>query len=239
MITLHTLPAAFGLRNPSPFCLKIEMALTQLGLDFEIATEANPQKAPKGKMPWLVDEGKVIPDSEVILDYLDNKTDGGLFSNLTPGEVAIGTAFTRLAEDHLYWLGVASRWLDDNWFPVVRRDFFSFMPAPLGWAVSKMARRQVRQTYHLHGLGRHSHEEQVEFARKDLLAIAAQTSEHGYIAGNRRTPYDFSVASMLAGMIDNRPATWFSELASKEVPEAREYAERVQAEMKVYCRMNP
>ncbi len=219
MITLHTLPAAFGLRNPSPFCLKVEMALTHLNLDFDIVTEANPQKAPKGKMPWLVDAGAVIPDSELILDYLDKKTGGGLFSSVTPEEVAVGTAFTRLAEDHLYWIGVASRWLDDDWFPVVRRDFFGFVPAPIGWLVSTMARRQVRQTYHLHGLGRHSHEEQMEFARKDLNAIASQTTTHGYIAGNRLTPYDFSVASMLAGLIDNQPATWVSELANNEFPE--------------------
>ncbi len=113
MMTLYTLPPAFGLRNPSPFCLKVEMALTHLGLDFEIATEANPQKAPKGKMPWLVDDG-IIPDSELILDHLDKKTDGGIFSALAPEEVAVGTAFTRLAEDHLYWMVVASRWLDDE-----------------------------------------------------------------------------------------------------------------------------
>ena len=36
MIQLYTFPEAFGLRNVSPFCLKIEMALTWLG---ELASE--------------------------------------------------------------------------------------------------------------------------------------------------------------------------------------------------------
>lgn len=234
MITLYTLPAAFSLRNPSPFCLKVEMALTYLKLDFDVATEANPAKAPKGKMPWLVD-GEVIPDSELILDYLDNKTNGGLFGHLTEQEVAVGTAFTRLAEDHLYWLMVASRWLDDEWFKVVKKDFFGFMPAPVGFLVSKMARRQVNKTYQLHGLGRHSMEEQAAFARKDLQAIAAQTRLHPYIAGERLTHYDFAVASMIAGLMDNKPATWVSRIA-EETPGLRDYAERIQAEMNVYCR---
>lgn len=115
MTTLYTLPAAFGLRNPSPFCLKIEMALAHLNIDFEIVTVADPRKAPRGKLPWLEDDA-LIPDSELILKHLDKKTNGGLFGNLTPQELATGTAFTRLAEDHLYWLMVASRWLNDGWY---------------------------------------------------------------------------------------------------------------------------
>jgi len=234
MITLYTLPAAFSLRNPSPFCLKVEMALTYLDIEFDVITEANPGKAPKGKMPWLVD-GDIIPDSELILDYLDKKTNGGLFGHLTGQEKAVGTAFTRLAEDHLYWMMVAARWLDDDWFKVVKKDFFSFMPGPVGFLVSKLARRQVRKTYQLHGLGRHSMEEQAEFARKDLRAIAAQTSAHAYITGERLTAYDFAVASIIAGLIDNKPATWVAAIA-EETPALRDYAERIQSEMNVYCR---
>ena len=234
MLTLYTLPAAFGLRNPSPFCLKIEMALKHLELDFDIVTQADPRKAPKGKFPWLEDNG-IVPDSELILDHLDKKTGGDLFGSLSEQEVATGTAFVRLAEDHLYWMMVAARWLDDEWFKVVKKDFFAFLPAPVGWLVSTMARRQMRQTYHLHGLGRHSNEEQAEFARKDLHAIALQTSEQGYIAGNRLTVYDFAVASMLAGLMDNKPATWISNIADT-MPELRAYAERVQSDTQVFCR---
>lgn len=234
MTTLHILPAAFGLRNPSPFCLKIEMALTHLKIDFEIVTVTDPRKAPKGKLPWLVD-GAVIPDSELILAHLDQKTNGGLFGNLTPQELAAGTAFTRLAEDHLYWLMVASRWLDDEWFKVVKRDFFGGLPAPVSWLVSMLARRQVRQTYNLHGLGRHSLQEQKDFARKDLEAIAAQLTASNYIAGDRLTVFDFAVVGILAGLMDNQPVTWVSEIAN-EMTEPRDYLERVQKELNVYGR---
>ena len=235
MLQLYTLPPAFGLRNPSPFCLKIEMALDHLNLDFEIVHEANPQKAPKGKMPWLIVDGETIPDSELILDYLNRKTDGGLFGDLTEQEEALGIAFTRLADDHLYWIMVASRWLDDDWFPTIKKDFFSFMPWPLKHIVPIVAQRQVRQTYHLHGLGRHSAEEQAYFARCDLQAIAAQVAAQGYIAGPRLTVYDFAVASLLAGLLDNKPATWVTAIAN-EIPILREYAEKVQQETGVYCR---
>jgi glutathione S-transferase len=82
MITLFTFPEAFGLRNVSPFCLKVEMALAYLKLDFEIVMEKDPRKTPKGKLPYIVVAGETIPDSELILEYLDNKTDGGLYGNL-------------------------------------------------------------------------------------------------------------------------------------------------------------
>lgn len=235
---LHTLPPAFGQRNPSPFCLKAEMALRFLDLEFTHRPSLELNKAPKGKMPWLEDDGRVIADSELILEYLDNKTGGKLYGALTPLEKGKGTAFLRLAEDHLYWMIVASRWLDDAWFKTVQRDFFGAFPAPVGWLVSKMARRQMRRTYNLHGLGRHTHAEQVTLLKADLAALAGQVSSEGYIAGERLTVYDFGVGSMLAAGMDNQPPTWVSEIAN-QYEDLRTYIERVQSGTGVYCREDP
>ena len=84
MISLYALPPAFGLRNISPFCLKSAMALTFLKQPFELIEEADPRKAPKGKLPYMVCDGKTVPDSERILDFLDKRFDGGLYGSLTP-----------------------------------------------------------------------------------------------------------------------------------------------------------
>ena len=234
MITLYTLPPAFGQRNPSPFCLKVEMALTYLELDFESKTTLELNKAPKGKAPWLDDNG-IIADSELILGHLDNKTNGGLFGQLTAEEIGIGTAFTRLVEDHLYWMIVASRWLDDEWFEVVKRDFFSSLPWPLRTIVPLIGRRRMRQTYDLHGLGRHSLEEQRSFLDRDVEALAVRLTHHSYIASDRMTIYDFTVASMLTSGMDNQPETWVSARMNQE-QSLRDYIERVQEEVGVYGR---
>jgi glutathione S-transferase len=101
-----------------------------------------------------------------------------------------------------------------------------------------MARKQVRQTYNLHGLGRHTLGEQQEFAMRDLQAISDAVGDEGYIVGSRLTAYDFAVAAMLAGLIDNRPATWMTELAER-LPRLRSYTERVQEMVGVYGRMQP
>lgn len=235
MITLYTFPPAFGLRNVSPFCLKVEMALAYLNLEFDIALQSNPQKSPKGKLPYIECDEGIIADSELIYEYLDRKTGGGIFGSLTPVEYATGFAMTRLTEDHLYWLMVASRWADDAWFPHVRQGFFGNLPPLAGNLVARLARRQVLQSLHLQGLGRHSLEEQAGFARRDFRALAGALSEQPYIAGDRLTCFDFAVASLLAGIYDNQPATWITNIAA-EYPSLKAYAERIQEEVGVFSR---
>jgi len=72
---------------PSPFGRKVRIAAMMLGLDSRITVEpadtANPadsvrQQNPLGKIPALVlDDGSVLFDSRVILEYLDHVAGGG------------------------------------------------------------------------------------------------------------------------------------------------------------------
>ncbi len=238
MIELYTFPEAFGLRNVSPFCLRVEMALKHLNMPFDITLEHNPGKGPKGKLPFIVDDGQIIADSEIIYQHIDRKSNGGLFGDINAVDRGRGYAFTRLVDDHLYWMMVASRWLDDNWFDNVRKGFFEAFPPVLRTVIGTVARSQVRKTYNLHGLGRHTLDEQRDFARRDLQALVDGLDGGRYIVGDRMTVFDFTVASLLAGMIDNQPATWLSELAG-EYPALSEYAEGIQAEVGVYARAQP
>jgi len=235
MIKLFTFPAAFGLRNVSPFCLKVEMALKHLGLEFEIEEMNDPRKAPKGKLPYIEADGKIIADSELIFEYLDEISQGGLYGDLTPLERAQGTAFVRMADDHLYWIMVASRWLDDAWFPNIVSGFFGFVPGLFRGFAARGAQKQMRATYDLQGLGRHSMAEQEGFARRDFQAISDAVSDGRYIAGERLTAFDFAMAGLLSGLIDNKPATWVSKIAI-EFPALAIYAERVQTQVGVYAK---
>jgi glutathione S-transferase len=235
MIKLYTFPAAFGLRNVSPFCLKVEMALKHLDLDFEIEELFDPRKAPKGKLPYIEVDGKIIADSELIFEYLDEISQGGLYADLAPLERAQGTAFVRLADDHLYWMMVASRWLDEGWFPNIVSGFFGFVPGLFRGFAAGGAQKQMRKTYDLQGLGRHSMAEQERFARRDFQAISDAVANGRYIAGERLTAFDFAMTGLLSGLMDNKPATWLSKI-STEFPELTIYADRVQAQVGVYAR---
>jgi glutathione S-transferase len=235
MTTLVTFPPAFGLRNVSPFCLKIEMLLTSLDIPFEIQELSDPRKAPKGKVPFLLVDGKRIADSELITEYLDNLTGGKVYAGLTGKQKAMGVALTRLAEDHLYWLMVASRWLDDEWWPNVVEGFFGTLPGLVRPLIASIPRKTIAKTYQLHGLGRHSLEEQEGFARRDLDALATAVPAQGFLFGDTPNIYDFTVAGLMAGVYDNEPLTWVSRLA-QEHPGLKDYTERVQESVGVWGR---
>ncbi len=235
MLTLVTLPPAFGMRNVSPFCLKAEMLLTALELPFDLQTETNPANAPKGKLPYLIDGQTRIADSELIAEYLDEKTEGRVYAGLDATQRSQGLALARLAEDHFYWIMVASRWLDDDWWPNVVQGFFGFVPGIIRPLATSAARKQVRKTYHLQGLGRHSLEEQRDFARRDLEAMAGAVPDQGFLFGEQPNIYDFTLAGMMAGVYDNQPATWVTQMA-QEFQGLRDYTERVQQTVGVWGR---
>ncbi len=234
-LKLVTLPPAFGMRNVSPFCLKIEMLLANLDLPFELGEEGDPRKAPKGKLPFLVADGETLADSELIALYLDELTDGGVFGGYSAAERAEGTAIVRLIEDHLYWIMVASRWLDDEWWPNVVEGFFGDLPGLIRPLVTRMARKQVRQTYHLHGLGRHTLEEQRGFAERDLEALSSAVDGSSVLNADSPRYFDFALAGFLAGVYDQQPSTWVNPLADK-YPNLKQYTEQVQESVGIWGR---
>lgn len=234
-LTLVTLGGAFGLQNVSPFCLKAEMLMTQLGLKYDIAVQADPRKAPKGKLPYLISDGDKLPDSELITMHIDALTQGRVYGGLAAKDQAFGTALSRLVDDHLYWILVASRWLDDDWFVHIIDGFFHIAPKPLRGFVARQARKQVEKTYFLHGLGRHSQQEQQEFARRDLQALQDAVGGDGFLFSAEPCIFDFTIASFMAGVYDQQPPTWLTYIA-EDYTRLKRYTEDVQAHVGVYGR---
>jgi glutathione S-transferase len=80
---------------PSPFGRKVKIAISILGLDKEMTIEkADPTDAndsirkqnPLGKIPALIiEDGRVLYDSPVILEYLDHRAGGGKILPQEPG----------------------------------------------------------------------------------------------------------------------------------------------------------
>jgi glutathione S-transferase len=234
-ITLVTLPPAFGMRNISPFCLKSEMLLKSLGLPFTMEELADPRKAPKGKLPFMRIDNETIADSELIAERLNELTQGKVYAGLSPAQRAQGLALTRLTEDHLYWILVASRWLDDEWWPNIVEGFFGIAPKLIRPLVANAARKDVRRTYHLHGLGRHTLDEQLGFAQRDLTALNDAVPTTDFLFGSEPGIFDFTIAGFTAGLYDNQPPTWLTKAAAP-FENLHAYTERVQAHMGIWGR---
>jgi glutathione S-transferase len=175
MIKLYQYNKHWGI-NASPFCLKIEKTLEVFKLPFESSdpfretNEVEKVTLPKGKLPYIADDGKVISDSEFILDYLYIKYGKSLNDNITKYEKAVAYAFKKMIEEHLYWVLVYSRWFDEeNWNKFTKEAYFGDLPQNVAQMIIDKTKRDFIGT----GIGIHSQEEIYALGMKDMEAINA------------------------------------------------------------------
>jgi glutathione S-transferase len=171
------------------------------GLDYRLASGANIIKAPKGKMPWIEDDGRVLADSGFIVDYLKDRYGDPLDADLTTGERAIALAFRRLLEENLYWAVLYARWCTSEGWALTRRAFFGSLPPVLREVVPMLARRGIRKEIWGHGMGRHSPEEIQQIGQTDLTALADFLGDKHYFMGERPTSLDAIAYAFLANLL--------------------------------------
>ena len=202
MITLYHFGPFQDLPDPSPFCLKVDAYLRMTRIEFKcIATPANLRIAPKGKLPFIEDNGKIIADSTFIIEYLKKTYGDALDSHLDQRDRAISHAFIKLMDENLYWCLVHSRWVDEKVWPVVKQSLFGKLSFPLRQLIPVMARRGVKKALYLQGTGRHTHEEILEIARRDLDALSALLGDKHYFMGDKATTLDAVAYGFLAEAI--------------------------------------
>jgi len=154
---------------PSPFGIKAEALLKIGNLDYRYEN-AMPMKTPNGKLPVLVDGERVIADSSHIQRHLETEHAVDFDRHLDARQIATAQAFRRMAEEHLYFVLVWSRWSDQA--EQTRRIFFPDMPKLLASFIFPMIRKNVVRSVFAQGLGRHKRDAIYEFGFGDLEAIA-------------------------------------------------------------------
>lgn len=230
MIKLYQFAPAFGLPNASPFCMKLETYLRMTGLAFEIpqASIRHLQRAPKGKLPYIEDDGKLVADSSLIIDYLKTAYGDTLDAWLDATQRATALAFARLMEENLYWAVLYTRWVEPQGWEKTRPAFFGQLPAPLQWFVPALARRGLVRELHGHGMGRHSRNEIIAIGQRDISALADFLGDKDYFMGSQPCSLDASAYAFVANLIC---APLESELKSHatQYPQLRLYCERMRA----------
>lgn len=225
VITLYTFGPNFGLPDPSPFVMKAEVLLKMSGLPYKTDTGGF-NKAPKRKLPYIDDDGEIIADSTFIRFHIEKRHGIDFDAGLTEAERAVAWAFEKLCEEHLYWLVVHARWMDDANFEAGPRIFFRALPAPLRPLVAKMVRRQVRRDLWGQGLGRHTDAERTELAARDLGALAVFLADKPYLMGDQPCAADATVFAFLAGCFPARFATPVRTIAEQQ-PNLVAYRDRL------------
>jgi glutathione S-transferase len=200
MITLHTFGPAFGLPDPSPFVTKVELLLKMAGLAYR-SEIGSLRRAPKGKLPYIDDDGTQIADSTFIRLHLEQKYGFDFDAGLTPAERGAAWAFEKLCEDHLYWGLVAERWMNDANFRAGPLQFFQGVPAPARPLVTAVVRRQLRKTLRAQGLGRHSDAERAALMARSIATIAAFLGEKPYLMGEKPCGADATMLAFVCGIL--------------------------------------
>jgi Glutathione S-transferase len=189
-IKLYKFGEAWGLADPSPFCLKLESFLRETALPFEPVPFDRKQsfsRAPKGKLPFIEEEdGTVVGDSTLIIERLSSRHGFDLDGPLDERQRAVSLAFRRMLDEHLYWTAVHFRWFEEPGWSKVRAAFFSHIPWPVRPVVEAMLRRRMAGALRAQGTGRHSLDDICRLAVEDIRALAVLLGDDDYFFGSER-----------------------------------------------------
>ena len=197
MITLFAFGPMWGQPDPSPYVIKTETQLKMAGLPYEKYYSGFPN-APKGKQPYIADEGEIVADSSFIRAHIEKKYGVDFDAGLSDRQRAEAWAIERMLEDHLYWALVYFRWaVEENFWKGPGAAFFGDAPKEVRAGV----RQQVINVLHGHGMGRHSLDEITQLGAKSLRALSLIIGESSYVFGGVMTGVDATAYGMVSAAL--------------------------------------
>jgi len=226
-IRVYQFPPVLDMQ-PSSFGLKLEMWLRMSGLDYDVEFVTR-KMGPKGKIPFVVVDGREIGDSEIIIEMLSNKFGVHLDRGLSDEQQAHSILIRRLTEEHLYFVVVYSRWVDPKGWQTFKSRMFGEVPLLLRKLISGKIQKQVAATVHAQGISRHSESEIYAKGRADLQALSKMLGDKPYFLGAKPTSVDASVYGLLANIYFQQDANALKEIL-KNFPNLTRYCDRLKAE---------
>ncbi len=185
-INVYGFSPAFGLPDASPFVVKVLTYLAMAEVPYKLLA-GDARKAPKGKLPYIEDGGRAIPDSTFIVEYL-RKSYKDLDVGMSAAEHALATAVQSMLEEHLYFVILTQRWVDETGWKVVGPGIAevikkSGVPGFATPLVVNLVRKQVVKVAHAQGMGRHSHSEVEDIGIRLIDALAELAGEKPFFLG--------------------------------------------------------
>jgi len=228
MITLYTFGPAFGLPDPSPFVMKGEMLLKLARLEHRPNTRGF-LKAPKGKLPYIDDDGTIVADSTLIRMHLEQKYSIDFDRGLSTRDRGVAWATEKMLEDHVYWVLVYWRWMKDGNFERGPANIFRRVPAIFRPLVKWRVRGKVRRSLHGHGISRHNEEDMTRMSNRAFDALSFLLGDNKYLMGNETCGADATAFAFIAGAL----APVFESPAhgkARTLPNLIAYRDRMMAE---------
>lgn len=219
-----------GMVEPSAPCLKVESFLRMMEIPYEsVAGMGVLKQAPKKKLPFIDDDGTIVPDSSFILRYLVDKHGDKLDGHLSAEQKAVSYAFMKMCDENLYWVLVYMRWaIDENW-QVLKGMFFGGLSFPLNKIVPPIVRKGPIKSLYGHGLGRMSHEEIKEIANCDMAALSGQLGDKQWFHGDQLSSLDACAYAILVQFVENQMPNRTLSDQVKEYPNLVDFVGRFKA----------
>jgi len=220
-VILHQYPPGKSSPSLSNFCLKLETFLRSHKIPYE--NQYSYKAGRKGKVPWIEYKGERKTDSGFIIDYLNEKFELNIDSDLSAEQKALGRTIVSMVEDRTYFVVLYHRFIEN--YSDFKRNA---APSGLGYSVAmKMQQRKVRSYLDGQGLGRHSKEEIYQIAHEDVNALSTLLGTKDFLLGDTPSSYDCAVFGLygiiLFGGEDVPLAEYIKENASNITP----YCERM------------
>jgi glutathione S-transferase len=198
MITLYSYPALFGVADNNGYGLKVFAFLRLVGLAFVHEHIFDASSAPRGQLPYIVDDGETIGDSETIIAHLSGKYRLTIDAVLSACEHDLSLLVTRLLDD-LYWVMSYSRWQDERYWPAFRAALMREHPSLTEDGLAR-AREFNFQRYHFQGIGRYAPEAAYSRGLADLGVLADLVPADGYVNGAHPTSIDAGIYGFIANI---------------------------------------
>ena len=214
LITLYSYPELFGAADNNGYGLKIFAFLKLVQLDFTHEHILDASAAPRAQLPYIVDDGEAIGESETILSHLILKYRLAIDASLTQSQRDTRLMLIRLLDD-LYWVISYSRWKDEAFWPLFRDALKHEHPA-LSEESLLQAKAFNAQRYHYQGIGRYTAPEAYARGLADLQVLANLVPDAGYVFGENPTSIDAAIYGFTANILFSSIATPLRKFASAE-----------------------
>src|SRR5262244_328920 len=181
MLTLYSYPELFGVADNNGYGLKVFAFLRLAGVPFRHEHIFDASSAPRGQLPYIVDDGETIGDSDTIIAHAIRKYRLTIDDGLTTAQRDLSHLIDRMLDD-LYWVMSYSRWKDERFWPQFRDALLREHPS-LTEAGLQKAREFNFQRYHFQGIGRYAPEQAYARGLADLKVLADLIPASGYVHG--------------------------------------------------------
>jgi glutathione S-transferase len=224
-LQLYVIGPHWGLPSISPFGIKLATWLRVAGLPHELRFEDDPRKGPKRKSPWIVEHGRVMGDSELVIAHLVETRGVDPDAGLSARDRAVALLLRRTFEEHFHQVLEYALWvLDQGWeHSNVHFDFLPVLVRPL---LKQIIRSGCRKEGLVRGVARHADDEIAQMAAADLRAAAELLGDRPFLFGDRPTTTDCTVYGFLAHTLW-APIPYFAKDELERLPSLVAYCERM------------